>query len=104
MKGLLSGFVFFGLLAACDSGDPCETLCETYAEVGCDNEVSVSECSSQCEEPEECVAEYNGYLKCLSKTSASDYTCDDEGDAILEAEVCTVEALEFLACAMADME
>ena len=108
MKKWFIGVLILGFAAGCETttADSCRQLCDTYAVVGCENDVSVEECAASCDEPiEVCESEYKSALNCLAnKTTEEDYVCDEFGDSVLDTEVCTNESVALLACVFSEIE
>lgn len=108
MKKLFVCVLMFGFVTGCETtaAESCKQLCDTYAAVGCENDVGVEECSASCDEPiDVCESEYNSALNCLAnKTTEEDYVCDEFGESVLDKDVCANESVALFACVFSEME
>lgn len=82
--------------------DNCEKLCATEDSLNCP-EADPVDCREDCNEfieeaPASCQAEAEAYLACMAAATASDWECNDEGDADPKSDVCTTESDAYGAC------
>lgn len=84
----------------------CQRACATAASLSCPNQDDAA-CRNDCEQAEAaqtCQVEARTAVECFAGRPASDWECDEDGEATLKDEVCAAEGNAALACLFGDSE
>jgi hypothetical protein len=103
----------FSLIPACGDDDGggeslaalCERACSNGSTLACPND-GPSTCATTCEEadelPEACRSPARVALECAADRPASDWACDEDGEAALMTGICGEEGNALLVCLIAE--
>lgn len=84
----------------------CQKACATAASLSCPNE-DVAACRSDCEQAGAlpmCQAEARAAVRCAAARPASDWECDEDGEAELKDGICEEEGEVLFSCVFGDNE
>ncbi len=82
-------------------GTLCQKICSSAKALGCS---AADECLSICEQMRMttvCARELDLFMRCMASQAVSEWSCTEEGTAMLKEGVCDSEQGGFAACAMA---
>jgi len=98
------------VVAGCGSDDgggsveaACQKGCATTAPLKCPKEneaMCVSNCMAAANSVPSCKAQGEALIICTGNRPASDFMCDEEGEASLKDGICDKEGQAFIACAL----
>lgn len=85
----------------------CQQACTTAAGLSCpgdDDSTCVGDCELLEDVPEACLPAARTALECIAERPVSDWTCDADGESVLQDGLCNEEGNALLVCVLGETE